>query len=77
MIDVKSISTIPDRNDLYPDDLIRLCRADSFEEAQKSEKLISSAKENLMGIMEAWYSPVFDGYSFEYQFGLAKGGAAK
>ncbi len=74
LIDVSSISTIPDRKDLYPDELIRLCRTNAFEEASKSEKLISSAQENLKSIIEAWYSPVFEGYTFEYQFGTMEGG---
>ena len=77
LIDISSISTIPDRRDLYPDELIRLCRTNSFEEASKSEKLISSAQENLKSIIEAWYSPVFEGYSFEYQFGTMEGGEAE
>ena len=77
LIDISSISTIPDRKDLYPDELIRLCRNNAFEEASKSEKLISSAQENLKSIIEAWYSPVFEGYTFEYQFGVTEGGEAK
>ena len=77
LIDISSISTIPDRNDLYPDELIGLCRNNVFEEASKSEKLISSAQENLKSIIEAWYSPVFDGFTFEYQFGAPEGGEAK
>ena len=77
IIDEGSISVIPDRKDLEPDELIKLCRADSLEEAKKSGKLISSARENLKSIMEAWYSPVFEGYTFEYQFGTAEGGEAE
>lgn len=77
LIDISSISTIPDRNDLYPDELIKLCKTTAFEEASKSEKLISSAQENLKSIIEAWYSPVFEGYTFEYQFGVTEGGETK
>ena len=77
LIDVSSISIIPDRNDLYPDDLIRLCRNNAFEEASKSEKLISSARENSKSIIEAWYSPVFEGYAFEYSFEAMEGGESK
>ena len=77
VIDVDSISTIPDKNDLYMDDVIKLCRSDALTEAKKSNKLISSAQENLKSIMEAWYSPVFDGYTFEYQFGSSEGGDGK
>ena len=77
LVDEGSITIIPDRNDLFTDELIKLCRADALEEAQKSGKLISSAQENLKSIMEAWYAPVFDGYTFEYQFGTAEGGEAK
>ena len=77
VIDVESLRTIPDKNDLYIDEVITLCRNDALEEAKKSEKLISSAQENLKSIMEAWYSPVFEGYMFEYQFGDSKGGETK
>lgn len=77
VIDVSSLSIIPDRNDLYIDDVISLCRNDALEEAKKSEKLISSAQENLKSIMEAWYSPVFEGYTFVYQFEATEGGEAK
>lgn len=77
VIDVSSLRTIPDRNDLYIDDVISLCRNDALEEAKKSDKLISSAQDNLKSILEAWYSPVFEGYTFEYQFGTAKGGETK
>lgn len=77
VIDEGSISIIPDRNDLHPNELITLCRNNALEEAQKSEKLISSARENLKSIIEAWYAPVFDGYTFDYQFGSAEGGEAK
>ena len=77
VIDVDSISTIPDKNDLYMDDVIKLCRSDALTEAKKSNKMISSAQENLKSIMEAWYSPVFDGYTFEYQFGSSEGGDGK
>ena len=72
LIDVASISFIPKRDDIYIDDVISLCRKDAFEEAKKSEKLMSVARENLKLIIEAWYSPVFEGYSFEYQFGDAR-----
>lgn len=77
MVDEKSIRIIPDRNDLHPDGLISLCRTDAYEEASKSEKLLSSAQENLKSIMEAWYSPVFEGYTFEYIFGAVEGGEAQ
>lgn len=74
VIDVGSVSIIPNRSNLYMDDVISLCRADALEEAQKSLKLISSAQENIRTIIEAWYSPVLEGYSFEYQFSTAEGG---
>lgn len=77
VIDVSSISTIPNKNDLFMDDVIKLCRSDALTEAKKSDKLISSAQENLKSIMEAWYSPVLEGYSFDYRFNTAKGGEAK
>lgn len=77
LIDISSISTISDRKDLYSDELIRLCRTNVLEEASKSEKLISSAQENLESIIEAWYSPFFEGYTFEYQFGTMEGGEAE
>ena len=74
LIDISSISLIPDKKDLYSDELISLCRSNAIEEMSKSDKLISSARENLKSIIEAWYSPVFEGYSFEYQFGETEGG---
>lgn len=74
MIDVNAISTIPTRNDLYMDDLIKICRNDALLKAKESEKLITSAKENMQSIVEAWFSPVLEGYSFEYSFGSAEGG---
>ena len=74
VIDVGSVSIIPNRSNLYMDDVISLCRADAREEAKKSLKLISSAQENIRTIIEAWYSPVLEGYSFEYQFSAAEGG---
>ena len=77
VVDIDSISFIPDKKDLHSDEFISLCRNDALEEAKKSEKLITSAQENLKSIMEAWYSPVFEGYTFEYQFGATEGGEAK
>lgn len=77
VIDVSAISTIPTRNDLYMDDLIKICRSDALLKAKESEKLITSAKENMQSIVEAWFSPVLEGYSFEYSFGSAKGGETK
>ena len=77
VVDVDSLMTIPEKNDLYIDEMIKLCRADVLDEAKKSDKLITSAQENLKSIMEAWYSPVFEGYVFEYQFGAPEGGEAK
>lgn len=74
VIDVGSVSIIPNRTNLYMDDVISLCRADAFEEAKKSLKLISSAQENIRTIIEAWYSPVLEGYSFEYHFSTEEGG---
>ncbi len=77
VIDVGSISTIPSTKDLHMDEVIKLCRKDALAEANKSGKLISSAEENLKSIVEAWYSPIFEGYTFEYQFGTAEGGEGK
>lgn len=77
VIDVGSISTIPERKELHMDELIKLCRNDALTEAKESGKLISSAQENLKTIMEAWYSPVLEGYTFEYRFGTAEGGDEK
>lgn len=74
VVDVASISFIPIRNDIYMDDVISLCRNDAYEEAKKSEKLISTAQDNLKLIIEAWYSPVFQEYTFEYRFNAEKGG---
>ena len=76
-VDENSIKTIPDRSDLYPDDLFSLCRADAYKGASKSEKLISCAQENIKSIMKAWYSPFFEEYTFKYIFGAAEGGEAR
>ena len=77
VIDVDSFSFIPSRNDLFVRDAIALCRNDALSEAKNSEKLISSAQENLKSIVEAWYSPVLEGYTFEYVFKTAEGGESK
>lgn len=77
VIDVDSFSFIPSRNDLFVRDAIALCRNDALSEAKNSEKLISSAQENLKSIIEAWYSPVLEGYTFEYVFKTAEGGESK
>ena len=76
IIDIYSLSTIPDKKDLYIDEIIRLCREDALDETKKSNKLIESAQENLKTIMEVWYSPVFSGYTFEYQFVTPESGEA-
>lgn len=77
VIDVGSISIIPNKDNLFMDEVINLCRNDVQTEAIKSEKLISSAQENIQTIIEAWYSPVLPDYSFRYQFANAEGGEAK
>lgn len=77
VIDVGSISLIPNRQDLYMDEVITLCRNDALTEVKKSEKLITSAQENIRSIIEAWYSPVLPGYSFEYIFNATEGGEIK
>ena len=77
IIDVGSISTIPNKGNLYMDEIISLCRDDALREAKKNQKLISSAKENIKSIIEAWYIPVLKGYSFEYKFGSEKGNEVK
>lgn len=77
IIDVDSISIIPNKDELYMDEIISLCRDDALGEAKKSQKLISSAKENIQSIIEAWYIPVLKEYSFEYKFGSEKGNEAK
>ena len=74
VIDVGSVSIIPNRSNLYMDEVISLCRVDALEEAKKSLKLILSAQENIRTIIEAWYSPVLEGYAFEFQFSAAEGG---
>ena len=74
VINVGSIKFIPDREDLHMDNVIALCRRDALDETRKSDKFISIAQENLESILEAWYSPVLEGYSFEYQYETAKAG---
>ena len=77
VIDVDSISFIPEKKDLYMDEIISLCRDDAFGEAKKSQKLIASAKENIQTIVEAWYMPVLRGYTLEYKFGFVKDSVVK
>lgn len=77
VIEVDSLRLIPNRSDLHIDTIIKLCRSDALVEAKKSDKLISSAQENLKSIIEAWYSPVLEGYTFEYSFIAGKGGETK
>ena len=77
VIEVDSIRFIPQRSDLFIDDVIKLCREDAYSEAQQSGKLITSAQDNIRSIMEAWYSPILEGYTFEYVFEGAEGGDAK
>lgn len=77
VIDVDSISFIPEKKDLYMDEIISLCRDDAFGEAKKSQKLIASAKENIQTIVEAWYMPVLQGYTLEYKFGFVKDSVVK
>ena len=77
VIDIGSISTIPNRNDLFMDDIIRVCRSDALAEAKKSDKLIACAQENLQSMIEAWYSPFLEDYSFEYSFITEEGGESK
>ena len=77
VINVGSISLIPNKQDLYMDDVIALCRNDALTEAKSSEKLLTSAQENIRSIIEAWYSPIIPDYSFEYIFDIAEGGELK
>ena len=73
VIDIGSITLIPN-SDRFMEDVIKLCRSDALEEVTQSEKLIPSAQENLQSITEAWYSPVLEGYSFEFVFDAEVGG---
>lgn len=74
MIDIDSLSFIPNKENLLASEFISLCKADALEEAKASDKLISSAEDNVKSILEGWYSPIFEGYKFEYQFESAEGG---
>ncbi len=77
VIDENSIKFIPDKDDLITREIIAFCRDDAHEKVLKSDKLIVSAQDNLKSIMEAWYTPVFEGYTFEYLFASAEGGVAE
>ncbi len=77
LVDVDSISIIPNRNDLFMSDIVASCRKDALAEANESSKLISVAQDNLRSIIEAWYSPVMKEYSFEFIFDTVQGGEAE
>ncbi len=74
IIDTDSLRFIPSERSVEIRDIIAICRKDALTEAKRSEKLIILAKDNLESIMEAWYSPIFDGYTFEFVFETAEEG---
>ena len=74
VIDIASIRFMPSKSNLLMDRVIAQCKEDARSEIKQSEKLITAAQENLKTIVEAWYSSVLEGYSFEYRFTTAKGG---
>ncbi len=73
VIDPDSLRFIPNQS-VEVKEAIALCRDDALSEASESEKLILLAQDNLKSILEAWYSPLFDGYEFHYIFEMEKGG---
>ena len=77
VVDVGSIDTMPKQDNLYIDEVLKLCRKDVLAEAEKSGRFLASARENLKSAIEAWYSPVFEGYTFEYRFPDEEGGKGK
>ncbi len=77
IIDVGSLRFIPSEKSIEISEAIALCRRDALAEAKKSEKLVMLAKDNLKSIIDAWYSPIFDGYNFEYVFETAEGDDAE
>ena len=77
VIDPDSFRFIPSDKIVEIKDAIALCRKDALAEAKKSDKLLSLAEDNLKSIVEAWYSPIFDGYTFEFVFETVEGGEAE
>ena len=69
LIDESSIEILPNKRDLFMDELLALCRNDVIEKTTDSNILVKSAEKNLESVIEAWYSSVFEGYSFEYWYG--------
>lgn len=57
-VDEKSLSFIPEDAEVNLKDAIIECEKDAESEAEKSEDLIESAKENLQSIIEALLLPV-------------------
>ncbi|MBQ4451224.1 MAG: DUF4230 domain-containing protein [Clostridia bacterium] len=74
VIDIGSLKFLPSRDNLLMNEVVALCRSDALNELQQSTNFITSARENLKSIVEAWYSPALNGYSFEYRFNTQEGG---
>ncbi len=77
IIDTSSIKYIPDGESMEIKDAITICRKDAMAAAEKSEKLMLLAKDNLRAIVVAWYSPILDGYTFEFVFTEPDGSEAE
>ncbi len=67
-VDDKSLSFIPEDNDIELKDALIACEKDAMNESQKSTELIDSARENLKSIIEALIDPILkpNGYSIKW-----------
>lgn len=63
-LDEKSISYIPSNPNISLKDVIAICKLDAINEANKSEKLYQTAKENLQSVIEALLFPALDGSGY-------------
>lgn len=68
VIDASSLNFIPSNPSIDLKTAIAACRDDALREAEQSEKLIQTAKENLKSIIEALTLPLLkdEGYAIEW-----------
>ncbi len=74
VIDVDSIQVVSPKKNYPMSDIIACCRQDALKEVNKNDQFLTIAKENLQAVIEAWYSPVLEGYTFAYEFDAAESG---
>ena len=69
IIDEKSLSFIPESTSIELSEALTVCKEDAEREANESDELLSSAKENLESIIEALIYPIVSdqGYRIVYK----------